>query len=305
MGGSVARMSQEQYLKSPCAHCNGRISFPASARGMAVTCPHCGQQTELNATAEAPTPAAPPAESAAPKPAEAGRPAAPAPAKPVAGKPLSPVQQAALAAARAANPVARPGGAKPGARPADKKSVVVKAQWADGDDEQSSAKPLRCDFCGTKLPPGAAACPDCGTAVATQPAGPAKPNWFRRVGLAILLVLALVAAVRWGQYYASIRPRTGKDGKPVKTGVEVLNHAWQTQPGTSLIYIRGNVTNHADVAYFSVKVETELLDKAGNSLGKVSDTRMVLDPHKLFPFNVAVLDPDAKTYTNLTVSAQR
>ena len=51
--------------------------------------------------------------------------------------------------------------------------------------------------------------------------------------------------------------------------------------------------------------EVELLDKAGASLGKASDTRMVLDAHKLFPFNVAVLDPDAKSYTNLTVSAQR
>ena len=101
------------------------------------------------------------------------------------------------------------------------------------------------------------------------------------------------------------RPKTGKDGKPTKTGVEILNHSLQTQPGTSLMYVRGMVTNHSDVAYFSVKVEAELLDKAGVSLGKASDTRMVLDPHKIFPFNVAVLDPDAKSYTNLTVSAQR
>jgi len=298
-------MSQEPYLKSPCAHCNGRISFPASARGMVVTCPHCGQQTELNAAAEAPAPAAPPVETPAPKPTPTARPTATAPAKPVAGKPLSPVQQAALAAARAANPGARPAGAKPGAKAVDKKSIVVKAQWTDEEDDQPASKPLRCDFCGTKIPPGANACPDCGTAVAARSAGPAKPNWFRRIGGGLVVVLALVAAFRWGEYYLSLRPKTSKDGKPVKSGVEVLNHAMQTQPGTSLLYIRGNVTNHSDVPFFAVKVEAELLDKNGSPLGKASDTRMVLDARKLFPFNVAVLDPDAKTYTNLTVSAQR
>lgn len=302
-------MSQEQYLKSPCAHCNGRISFPASARGMAVTCPHCGQQTVLNAAAAEPAaaavPAATPAEPPAPKPTLTAKPTGTSQAKPVAGKPLSPVQQAALAAARAANPISRPSAAKPGAKLADKKSAVVKAQWTDGEDDQPSTKPLRCDFCGVKLPPGAAHCPDCGTAVVIKPTGPTKANWFRRIGSALIVVLAVVAAVRWGQLYLEGRPKTGKDGKPLKTGVEVLNHALQTQPGTSLQFVRGMVTNHSDVPYFSVKVEAELIDKAGASLGKVSDTRMVLDPHKLFPFNVAVLDPDAKSYTNLTVSAQR
>mgnify|MGYP003334625560 FL=1 len=290
-------MSQEQHLKSACAHCHGRISFPASARGMTVTCPHCGQQTVLNAAAEAPAPAAQPTPVAKPTPV--------AQAKPAAAKPLTEAQKAAMAAARAANPIARPPGPRPSAKPADKKSVVVKAQWADSAEEPADGKPLRCDFCGTKIPTGATACPDCGTKVAAKPQGPTKPNWFRRIGLALIAVLTVVAAVRWGQLYLSNRPATGKDGKPVKSGVEVLNHSLQPQPGTSLLYIRGNVTNHSDVPYFSVKVEVELLDKAGASLGKASDTRMVLDAHKLFPFNVAVLDPDAKSYTNLTVSAQR
>lgn len=300
-------MSQEQYLKSPCAHCNGRVSFPASARGMTVTCPHCGQQTVLDAAAHAP--AAAPAEAAQAKPVPeqpvAARPVAravaTAQAKPVAAKPLSDVQKAALEAARASHPVARPAGAKP----VDKKRVVVKAQWADGEDEdQPASKPLRCDFCGTKIPTGAAKCPDCGTAVAVrQPAE--KPSWFRRIGMALVLILALVAAGRWGQYYLSVRPKKGKDGKPLKEGVEILNHALQAQPGTALFYVRGNVTNHSDVPWFDVKVQCELLDKAGAPLGKFSDSKIVLDPHKVFSFSISLLDPDAKAYTNLTVSAQR
>lgn len=299
-------MSQEQYLKSPCAHCNGRVSFPASARGMTVTCPHCGQQTVLNAAADAPltAPAVELAQPAPEQPAAAkpvARVVATAQAKPVAAKPLSDVQKAALEAARAANPVARPAGAKP----VDKKKVVVKAQWADGEDEdQPASKPLRCDFCGTKIPTGATKCPDCGTVVAVkQPAE--KPSWFRRIGMALVLILALVAAGRWGQYYLSIRPKKGKDGKPLKEGVEILNHVLQTQPGTSLLFVRGNVTNHSDVPWFDIKVQCELLDKSGASLGKFSDSKIVLDAHKIFPFSIAVLDPDAKSYTNITVSAQR
>ncbi|MEN9572628.1 MAG: hypothetical protein RL514_483 [Verrucomicrobiota bacterium] len=310
-------MSQEQYLKSPCAHCNGRISFPASARGMSITCPHCGQQTVLNASAgaaAAPAPADPaPAPTAPAQPAAqklvarvTGTGTAASSATPAAAKPLTEAQKAAIAAARAANPpISRPGGAKPVAKPGDKKSVVVKAQWSDSADDVAEAKPLRCDFCGVKLPPGTTRCQDCGTAVVDKPVEVSKPSWFRRIGLALIFILALVAAGRWFQYQRSVGPKKGADGKPAKDGVELLNHSLQTQAGTALSFIRGTVTNHSDVAWFEVKVECELLDKSGTSLGKFSDSRIVLDPHKQFPFNIAVLDPDAKSYTNINVTAQR
>lgn len=298
-------MSQEQYLKSPCAHCHGRISFPASARGMTITCPHCGQQTVLDASAQAPEPApaaaaGPPAE-AAPKPAT--RPVAQA--KTAVAKPLTEAQKAALAAARAANPAARPPASRPGAKPADKKNMVVKAQWQDSEEDASATKPLRCDFCGTKIPTGAVKCPDCGTAVPAKQAPPAPMSWFRRIGYTLIFVLAVTAAVRWGMLYWEKRPKVGKDGKALPEGVQLLNHSLQPQPGTSLLFVRGNVTNHSAVAWFEVKVECELLDKNGASLGKFSDSKTVLDAHKLFPFSIAVLDPDAKSYTNIQVTAVR
>ena len=40
-------MSETKYFKCPCAHCGGHIEFPADAVGMALACPHCGQNTEL------------------------------------------------------------------------------------------------------------------------------------------------------------------------------------------------------------------------------------------------------------------
>lgn len=183
--------------------------------------------------------------------------------------------------------------------------MVVKTQWADGVEEAGDGKPVRCDFCGTKVPFGAAQCPDCGTAVKAPALVEEKPNWFRRVGAALVIILALVAAWRWGEYYLSVRPKRGADGKPAVEGVTILSQKLDKQPGTALMFVRGTVTNHSDVPYFGVKVECDLLDKNGVSLGKFSDTRMVLDPHKLFPFNIALLDPDAVRYTNLTVSAQR
>jgi DNA-directed RNA polymerase subunit RPC12/RpoP len=290
-------MSQEQYLKSPCAHCDGRISFPASARGMAVTCPHCGQQTVLNAAAAAPASAPAPAP-AQPAPAPAAAPAAANPvvrltatAKPATPKPLTEAQKAAIAAARAANPVSRP--------------VVIKTQWADGADDVPASKPVRCDFCGSRVPAGATKCPDCDTPVTVRPTEAAKPSWFRRIGLVLVFILALVAAGRWGMYYLELRPKTGKDGKPLKEGVELLFHKLEAQPGTALSFVRGAVTNHSEVAWFDVKVECELLDKTGASLGKFSDSKIVLEPHKLFPFNISLLDPDARSYTNIAVTATR
>jgi hypothetical protein len=282
---------------------------------MTVNCPHCGQQTVLNAAAggpEAPAAAPPPSAPATPAPAQpaqakpVARPVATAApqAKPVAGKPLTEAQKAAIAAARAANPIARPPASQAGAKPAAKKSMVVKTQWADGADDPD-AKPVRCDFCGTKVPAGVAQCPDCGTAVKIPVKVDEKPNWVRRIGFSLVLVLALVAAWRWGEYYLSIRPKKGADGKPAPEGIAVLSQKVEKQPGTALQYVRGMITNHSDVPYFDVKVECELLDKNGVSLGKFVDTKMVVDAHKLIPFSISMLDPDAVRYTNLTVSAQR
>lgn len=291
-------MSQEQYLKAPCAHCHGRISFPASARGMTIACPHCGQQTVLDASASAYGLAAPVATAEAPP---VSRPVARpvAQAKTSVAKPLNDMQKAALAAARATNPSAQP------AKPVEKKSVVVKAQRLDGEGAAVKAKPQRCSFCGVKLPTDAKECPDCGTEVEAKAEAPKPLSWFRRVGFAVIFVLAVVAAVRWGQFYWEKRPKLAQNSKAQPKGVELLNHSLQQQPGTSLLYIRGNVTNHSDAAWFEVKIECELLDKGGASLGKFSDTKTVLDAHKLFPFNIAVLDPDAKSYTNINVTAVR
>ncbi|MEO7300779.1 MAG: FxLYD domain-containing protein [Verrucomicrobiota bacterium] len=40
-------MPSESFLKCPCIHCGGHIEFPTSGIGRSISCPHCGQQTDL------------------------------------------------------------------------------------------------------------------------------------------------------------------------------------------------------------------------------------------------------------------
>jgi hypothetical protein len=40
-------LSNQDFQNATCALCGGNIEFPATAGGMTVECPHCGQQTEL------------------------------------------------------------------------------------------------------------------------------------------------------------------------------------------------------------------------------------------------------------------
>jgi hypothetical protein len=44
-------MQPVHFSKCECRHCAGHIEFPAPAGGQTVTCPHCGQPTELPAVA--------------------------------------------------------------------------------------------------------------------------------------------------------------------------------------------------------------------------------------------------------------
>jgi len=40
-------MSTNNFVKGECRHCAGHFEFPAEAASETITCPHCGQPTEL------------------------------------------------------------------------------------------------------------------------------------------------------------------------------------------------------------------------------------------------------------------
>jgi hypothetical protein len=39
--------ARTKRLQGECQHCRGSLEFPAESIGLAASCPHCGQQTEL------------------------------------------------------------------------------------------------------------------------------------------------------------------------------------------------------------------------------------------------------------------
>jgi len=43
----VPKMSNNEFAKGECDHCQGHLEFPAEAVGRTAPCPHCGQPTEL------------------------------------------------------------------------------------------------------------------------------------------------------------------------------------------------------------------------------------------------------------------
>jgi hypothetical protein len=47
-------MSDENILKCPCKECGNNIEYPESSEGSTVSCPHCGQWTELGSLNNAP-----------------------------------------------------------------------------------------------------------------------------------------------------------------------------------------------------------------------------------------------------------
>ena len=67
-------MSDSDYLKCSCSHCQGHLEFPAHALGITTTCPHCGVETKLVAPTGTSAPPPPPA----PKPDEPPSASAPA-----------------------------------------------------------------------------------------------------------------------------------------------------------------------------------------------------------------------------------
>ena len=68
-------MSDSDYLKCSCSHCQGHLEFPAHALGITTTCPHCGVETTLVAPTGTSAPPPPP-----PPPQQTAPPLAPAPA---------------------------------------------------------------------------------------------------------------------------------------------------------------------------------------------------------------------------------
>ena len=63
-------------------------------------------------------------------------------------------------------------------------------------------------------------------------------------------------------------------------------------------------SNHADRGFYGVKVEIDLLNRAGAPVGTTVDQIQFVDGHKVWNFKALVIDPDAVSAAPARVSWQ-
>jgi hypothetical protein len=92
----------------------------------------------------------------------------------------------------------------------------------------------------------------------------------------------------------------GKPGEPTAadkkggTGLELVRYDLQKAKDGGLVYVIGSVTNHSDKQFFNLKVEFNVLDQAGTSLGNATDYTGNIGPHAAWAFKALVLEEGAK-----------
>lgn len=324
-------MSENIYLKAFCKKCYGKIEFPEHARGATINCPHCGQATVLSvaqaapiaATAEPPPPppTAPPAEPPAAPAKEkvpwwAKAPAAkPADAAPTGTKAATARDAIAEAEARAkakARAKAEPAEASearsnPRGTPVKAPSKIAAALASPLDeiyDELGQQKDKQfCPSCSSRIDLGLSICPNCGAGLARH------VRIIRRWGL--LLLVALVIAFPFllprdsKLPIAALEKQKAKIVKPTRPDIEMINPAWTKSKEGNVYAVTGMVVNNSKHRYLALRVEFELLDKAGNSLGKTIDQLGILEPKKNWNFKAIAIDPDATGFKFIGLSAQK
>jgi hypothetical protein len=186
-----------------------------------------------------------------------------------------------------------------------------------------------CEHCGGHLefPAEAAgsdsACPHCGQSTAlrvssggTATRAPVKTIVFIALAVVILaggLVGAVVALKRAKRMAAQ-----QKSGEPLvpKSGGHYPNPfadqqffassvTLETTPGTSMVRAVGTVKNLAQKRRFSVRIEIELLDSAGNKLESTKDYTPTLEPGATWPFKPLVLPKAAVAARVIAITEDR
>jgi hypothetical protein len=85
--------------------------------------------------------------------------------------------------------------------------------------------------------------------------------------------------------------------KPIKR-IEDLKTgaiAFDRQPGSSLVYATGTLSNNSDYQRFGVKIELDILDVANRKVGAASDYTQVIEPRKTWTFRALVTDAKASS----------
>ena len=254
-------MSVAQELKCACPHCNGRIAYPATAGGSTIQCPHCSKPVAL-----------------------------PAPAPTAAAAPVSVSAQANLKCAcrhchgRISFPPTAAGSSI--ACPHCGKETLLNAPGV------SAAAPAQAPQAAAPARPKVASPPVPTEEEVTE--APAKKGGGKKKMMIIVGVLLAVAVLAGGAF-VMFKKKGGTAGGPSlfgpKEDLQVLSYEMQKNPGTSLVYVTGNVKNNTEVLHTSVRVDFKLFDAEGKQVGITSDYIMELGGGKEWPFKALVVEP--------------
>jgi predicted RNA-binding Zn-ribbon protein involved in translation (DUF1610 family) len=192
--------------------------------------------------------------------------------------------------------IPRPAAAAPVRTPAAAPVVTTPEPTQSPWDDPAFEEKIRCKSCGAKASKTDKNCPNCGAAMKRSKLQTA----FRVVGG--ITILGLLIALPF------MLPKKGKGSGPGgKAGPDltIYPHSLRKEPGGNLTYVVGNIANHSENRYLSLKVEFELQGTNGVALGTTSDFLPVLEPGKTWNFKAMVIDPDATSAKMLGWSAER
>ncbi|GDY21570.1 hypothetical protein LBMAG56_29170 [Verrucomicrobiota bacterium] len=322
-------MSEKTYLKTFCKKCGGKIEFPDYARGASINCPHCGQETILSVASAAPVaasvaapatpaPAATAAASAATATATAA--AAAATAKPAAARPAAAADAITAAAAAAAAAMDKAKAKAKGSPPPASRSSAASSSSSGSPSKISAAlatpldeiyaemdkqkKKESCPSCASRIEIGQSVCPSCGAGLVRH------VRIIRRYGGLLLVVLIIAFPFLLPRNIklpiAALEKQKSKFVPPAKPDIEMINPAWSKAKEGNVHFISGLIVNNSTkYRFLGVKVEFELLDKTGNSLGKTVDQLGILEPKKNWTFRAVAIDPDATGFKFIGLTAEK
>lgn len=152
-------------------------------------------------------------------------------------------------------------------------------------------------------------CPHCGQP--TELTAPAKKSAggktiFLTATLAVIIVSAIVAArLMLAKNPAAVAPAPNAIAAAAKTVPAPLPDAVSTndfaiatftlekKPGSSLVYVTGQLRNLTARQRFGVRLEFALFGAKENQLGTAKDYVPVIEPHGLWTFKALVLESQA------------
>lgn len=259
-------MSEKQFLKCACAHCGGRIEFPAEVAGQQVDCPHCGKKTLLQSVSVV-------------QKADIEKQAPEAASVPVA-------KQAALKTSVSEAPApAASGVGKKGGRKCKKCGANM------------SVEARICVQCGAGIRKQGPLVFGLIAVVVVAAAAGGWLFWKKRQGEKSQSAVVAVPIVTNKPPPVPELPKEPKSPNDLKISaltIEKSKSSGKDKAKTSeLVYAVGTVKNESDWQRFGVKVTCDLFDANGSNLGTATDYLQILEPRKSWSFRALALDKKA------------